>query len=313
MNIAVLDDYQRVASGLADWGRLDADATFFADGVADRDALVDRLSGFEVIVAMRERTPFPAELLAALPDLRLLVTTGSRNSAIDLDAARDHGVTVCGTESLPWATPELTFAFIHMLQRQIWDEIRSVRDGGWQVGLGRDLHGSTLGIIGLGRLGSRVATIAQAYGMEVIAWSQNLTAERCAEVGVEHARKAELLARSDVVTIHLKLGERSIGIVGADDLAQMKSTAYLINTSRGPMVDTDALLEAVRNGTIAGAGIDVYDAEPLPADHPLRSEPRILTTPHIGYVTEQTYEVFYPQAVDAIEAWAAGEPIRILT
>ncbi|MDH3499067.1 MAG: D-2-hydroxyacid dehydrogenase family protein [Acidimicrobiia bacterium] len=312
MRIAVLDDYQEVAPGLADWESLDAQVEFFSDHLPGASALIDRLSPFEVIVAMRERTPFPRSLLAALPNLRLLVTTGMRNATIDLKAAGDLDITVCGTASTPHSTTELTMAFIHMLSRRLFSQIDAMRRGAWQVGLGRDLHGSVLGVIGLGRLGSRVAALGLAYGMEVIAWSENLTADRCAEVGVRQAGKVELLGRSDFVTLHLKLGPRSWGVIGRPELALMKPTAYLINTSRGQLVDTTALLDAVRSGLIAGAGLDVFDEEPLPSDDPLRREPRILLTPHIGYVTEQTYRVFYPEAVEDISAWMSGHPIRVL-
>lgn len=313
MRVAVLDDYQRVAASLAEWERLDASVEFFHDTLSDRAALVDRLAGFDVVVGMRERTPFPRELLAALPDLRLLITTGRRNASFDVAAAAELGITVCGTESPGHATAELTFALILTLARGLVDEIESVRAGGWQVGLGSDLRGATLGIIGLGRLGSQVAGFGTAFGMEVIAWSENLTAERCAEAGAVGVDKRELLARADFVTIHLRLSDRTRGLIGAQELAAMKPTAYLVNTSRSPIVDTGALLAAVQGGRPAGAALDVFDTEPLPPDHPLRTEPRIIATPHVGYVTRQTYEVFYPQAVAAIEAWAAGSPIREIT
>lgn len=313
MRVAVLDDYQSVAAETADWDRLAADVTFFNDHLTDHAALVDRLAPFEVIVAMRERTPFDTRLIRALPHLRLLVTTGMRNSSIDLAAAADAGVTVCGTASSGHATAELTFGLIQMLARNLLGEIGSVRAGGWQVGVGRDLRGSTLGVVGLGRVGVDVARYGLAFGMNVVAWSQNLTDERCAEVGVRRVDKAELLRDSDFITLHLKLGPRSVGVIGAADLAAMKPSAYLINTARGPLVDTDALLVALDAGSLAGAAIDVFEPEPLPSGHPLRTHPRVLATPHIGYVTRETYEVFYPEAVEDIEAWAAGSPIRLLT
>jgi phosphoglycerate dehydrogenase-like enzyme len=313
MRIAVLDDYQRVAAGFADWGRLDADVDFYADHLHERNDVVQRLLPFDVIVAMRERTPFDAELFGRLPNLRLLVTTGMRNSSIDLDAARAAGVTVCGTGSSGHATAELTFGLILMLARDLMTEITSVREGGWQVGLGSDLKGSVLGVVGLGRVGARVAGYGLAFGMDVVAWSQNLTDERCAEVGVRRVDKSELLSSADVVTLHLKLGPRSVGVIGSADLAAMKPSAYLVNTSRGPLVDTDALVNALDSGSIAGAAIDVFEPEPLPADDRLRIHPRVLPTPHIGYVTRQTYQVFYPEAVEDIEAWRAGSPIRLLT
>jgi phosphoglycerate dehydrogenase-like enzyme len=312
MRVAVLDDYQQVAAGFADWGRLDGEVVFFSDHLDDHPSLVDRLAGFDVIVAMRERTPFDRPLLSALPNLRLLVTTGSRNSAIDMDAAKELGVLVCGTASSGHATAELSFALIQMLARNLMDEITGVRNGEWQMGLGRDLKGSVLGVVGLGRVGAQVAAYGLAFGMDVIAWSQNLTAERCEAIGVRQVTKQELLTDSDFVTLHLKLGPRSVGVIGAADLFVMKPTAYLVNTSRGPLVDTEALVAALDEGAIAGAALDVFEPEPLPVDHPLRHHPKILPTPHIGYVTEQTYEIFYPEAVEDIEAWRDGSPIRVL-
>lgn len=310
--IAVLDDYQAVASRCADWGSLDAEVVFFSEHIGSHAALVDRLGGFDVIVAMRERTPFPAELLAALADLRLLVTTGMRNAAIDVDAARDLGITVCGTPSPGHATAELTFTLILALSRGLVDQVESMRAGGWQAQIGRDVRGTTLGLIGLGRLGSQVAGFARAFSMDVISWSENLTEERADEVGVRRVDRHTLFSTADVVSLHLRLSARSRGLVGAAEFELMKPTAYLVNTSRGPIVDSDALLAAVRSGKIAGAAVDVYDAEPVPADHPFRTEPRILATPHIGYVTEQTYRIFYEGAVEDISAWLAGTPIRTL-
>lgn len=310
-SIAVLDDYQGVAAGCADWSVLDADVTFHSDPMSE-DRLVEILAGCDVVVAMRERTPFPADLLSRLPDLRLLVTTGMRNAAIDLDGARDAGITVVGTPSPGHATAELTFALTLALARGLFDELDSVRSGGWQTGLGSDVRDATLGLVGLGRLGEHVAGFARAFGMDVIAWSENLTASRAAEVGVRPVERDTLFGTSDFVSIHLRLSERSRGLIGPAELALMRSSAYLINTSRGPIVDETALLQAVRSGSIAGAALDVYDTEPLPADHPFRAEPRILATPHIGYVTRQTYEVFFASVVEDIVAWSAGTPIRVL-
>lgn len=312
MRVAVLDDYQQVAAGLAEWGRLGGEVVFFADHLDDQAALADRLAGFDVIVAMRERTPFDRTLLTTLPNLRLLVTTGSRNSAIDMDAAKELGVLVCGTASSGHATAELSFALIQMLARNLMGEITGVRNGEWQMGLGRDLKGSVLGVVGLGRVGAQVAAYGLAFGMDVIAWSQNLTGERCEAIGVRQVSKQELLTTSDFVTLHLKLGPRSVDVIGAADLFIMKPTSYLVNTSRGPLVDTEALLAALDAGAIAGAALDVFEPEPLPSVDPLRHHPRILPTPHIGYVTEQTYEIFYPEAVEDIEAWVDGSPIRVL-
>jgi phosphoglycerate dehydrogenase-like enzyme len=293
MRIAVLDDYQRVAESLADWARLDAEIEFFSEHIADETELVRRLAGFEVLVAMRERTPFPQTVLQDLPDLRLLITTGSNNASIDLRAAHELGILA--------------------LARGLLTEVDSVRKGGWQRGLGRDLLGSTLGVIGLGRLGSQVARLGLAFGMDVLSWSQNLTRERAAEVEVSLVSRDELLGRSDFVTIHLKLSPRTVSMIGEPELSLMKPSAYLVNTSRGPIIDEVALLAAVRGGVIAGAALDVFEREPLPDDHPFRTEARILATPHIGYVTRESYQVFYEGVVEAIEAWRDGDPIRLLT
>jgi phosphoglycerate dehydrogenase-like enzyme len=312
MRIAVLDDYQQVAGSLADWSTLEAEIVYFSDHISDQAELVSRLTGFDVVVVMRERTPFPRTLLEGLPDLGLLVTTGAVNASIDVKAAQELGVVVSGTGSLPHPTGELTMALILALARGLVEQSGSVRDGGWQVGLGRDLLGSTLGVIGLGRLGSQVAKLGQGFGMDVLAWSHNLTRERAGEVGVSPVSKDELLRRADFVTIHLRLSDRTVGLIGRDELALMRPDAYLVNTSRGPIVDETALLEAVRSKVIAGAALDVFDQEPLPPDHPFRTEPRILATPHIGYVTRESYQVFYEGVVESIEAWRDGEPIRLL-
>lgn len=312
MRIAVLDDYQAVARSMADWGRLGAEMTFLSEHIADSGGLAGVLAGHDVVVAMRERTPFPADLLERLPDLRLLVTTGMRNAAIDVDAATRLGVTVCGTPSPSHATPELAMALILAVARGLIGEVESMRRGGWQVGLGRDLHGATLGLVGLGRLGSRVAAMAAAFDMSVLAWSQNLTPLRAEDAGAEAVSRSDLFARSDFVSIHLRLSDRTRGLIGSDDLGRMRPGSFLVNTSRGEIVDEAALLDAVANGPLAGAAVDVYTEEPLPPDHPFRSEPRIITTPHIGYVTRETYRVFYEGAVEAIASWKAGEPIREL-
>jgi phosphoglycerate dehydrogenase-like enzyme len=307
MRVAILDDYQAVALGFADWSGLEV--TAFTDHVASDDALVERLAPYEAVVAMRERTPFTAQRLARLPQLRLLVTTGMANAAIDLDAARAHGVTVCGTGGLASPTAELTWGLILALARRIPAEDAAVRAGRWQHTIGPELAGRTLGVIGYGRLGSRVAAIGRAFEMEILAWSQNL---REAE-GAAVVSKDELLERSDVVSIHLKLSERSRGLIGAAELARMKPSALLINTSRGPIVDEAALLDALRSGTIGGAALDVYDTEPLPASHPLRGAPNTVLTPHIGYVSTGTYERFYADAAEDVRAFAAGAPVRVLT
>jgi phosphoglycerate dehydrogenase-like enzyme len=313
--IAVLDDYQNVALQTADWKKLpsDCEVTVFRDHVDGLDALAARLAPFEVIVAMRERTPFPRELLERLPNLRLLVTTGMRNASIDVEAAAERNVVVCGTPGLPYPTAELAWGLILSLFRRIPQEDRAMREGRWQTTLGLGLNGKVLGVLGLGTLGSRVARIARAFEMDVLAWSQNLTKERAAEVGATLVPKDELLARADVVSIHLVLSERTRGLVGRRELGLMKRTAFLVNTSRGPIVDEAALVEALESGRIAGAGIDVYDKEPLPVEHPLRRAPNTVLTPHLGYVTEETYRVFYGGAVEDIAAWLAGVPIRVLT
>lgn len=312
IKVAVLDDYQRVAQSLADWSTLDAEVEFFYEPLGDEGSVSAQLSEFEVIVAMRERTPFPRAQLAALPQLRLLVTTGMRNAAIDVEAAEELGVTVCGTPSPGHATAELTFSLLLALARNLYAEISSVRSGGWQAGLGRDLRGSTLGVIGLGRLGAQVAGFGQAFGMDVASWSENLTEERAAEIGVRKVDRDTLFSASDFITIHLRLSDRTRGLIGPAELASMKPTAYLVNTSRGPIVDTDALLAAVRSGELAGAAVDVHDEEPLPVDHPIRSEPKILATPHIGYVTRETYGIFYRAVVEDILGWQGDEPVRLL-
>jgi phosphoglycerate dehydrogenase-like enzyme len=309
--VAVLDDYQGVALGCADWSRLEVEV--FPDHLADDDALVERLAPFDAVVAMRERTPFTRARLERLPNLRLLVTTGMRNASIDLDAAREHGVIVSGTGSLGPPTAELAWALILALTRHVPAEDRAMREGGWQHTIGPELAGHRLGIVGLGRLGARMAAIGRAFEMEPVAWSQNLTAERAAEAGAELVGKEELFSTADVVTIHLVLSDRTRGLVGAPELALMRPTAYLVNTSRGPIVDEGALLDALHGGRIAGAALDVYDTEPLPADHPLRRAPNTVLTPHIGYVTTGTYEVFYREAVEDIDRWLAGAPIRVLS
>jgi phosphoglycerate dehydrogenase-like enzyme len=313
VRVAILDDYQDVALKMAEWDRLpDAQIEVFRDHVEDLDAVAERLAPFEVVVAMRERTPFPRALLERLPGLRLLVTTGMQNAALDVAAARDCGVTVCGTGGAREATAELTWALILALMREIPREDRAVREGSWQVSLGRGLHGKTLGVLGLGNLGSQVARVGGAFGMEVLAWSEHLTTERAAEFGARLVAKDELLEASDVVTIHLKLSERTRGLIGSRELGLMRPSAYLVNTSRGPIVDEAALIEALQEGVIAGAGLDTFDVEPLPATHPLRRLPNTVLTPHLGYVTEETYRRFYGDAVEDVAAFLRGEPVRVL-
>ena len=312
--IAVLDDYQGVAFEHGDWSRLRAahQVVAFRRHLGNEDQVAEALQQIDFVCVMRERTPFPRSLLARLPRLKLLVTSGAKNAAIDMAAARELGITVCGTRSPGHAASELAFGLILALARQITEEDRQMRSGGWQSTIGSDLHGQTLGILGLGRHGANLARYGQAFGMRVIAWSQNLTREHCQELGVEYADKMGLFRESDFITIHLKVGQRNRGLVGGEEFSLMKPSAYIVNTSRGPIVEEQALLKALQGGVIAGAGIDVYDREPLPADHPLRSAPGAILTSHVGYVTRQTYDVFYSETVECIEAYLDGEPVRVL-
>jgi phosphoglycerate dehydrogenase-like enzyme len=313
--IAVLDDYQSVAADFCDWSRVPGpvEVVEFHDSVTDLDALVARLEPFDVVVAMRERTPFPREVLARLPNLKLLVTTGMRNKSIDVEAAAELGITVCGTGSQATATVELTWALILATLRHVAQEDAGMRAGGWQHTIGGDLAGHTLGVVGLGRIGSQVARIGAAFGMDVVAWSQNLTGERAAEHGARRVEKDELFATADVVTVHLIWSKRTRGLITADDFALMKHTAVFVNTSRGPIIEEAALIDVLRTDRIAGAGIDVYDQEPLPRDHPLRELRNAVLTPHLGYVTRGTYEVFYGDAVEDVAAFVGGAPVRVLT
>ena len=315
MRCIVLDDYQGVATTYADWSVLDdVETTSIREHLPDENAVVAAVADADIVVLMRERTPFPARLLARLPRLRLLVTTGLRNAAIDVAAANGRGVVVCGTPSSSTPPVELAWALVLGLMRQLVSESTALRFGGpWQSSVGRDLAGATLGVVGLGKIGSRVATVGQAFGMDVVSWSQHLTDERAAEVGVRRAaRLPELLTQSDVVTLHLVLSDRSRGLLGADELALMRRSAYLVNTARAGLVDTPALVAALVAGGIAGAGLDVYDEEPLPANHLLRTLPNVLGTPHLGYVTEANYRTYFTGVVEDIAAWQAGHPIRRL-
>jgi phosphoglycerate dehydrogenase-like enzyme len=314
--IALLDDYQNAALSLADWSGLQKanKIVAFNERLPDVDAAARALAEFEVIGIMRERTPFPRAMFEKLPKLRLLVTTGKRNASIDLEAAKAHGVAVCATGGAGRSTAELAIGLMIALARHFREEFHAMRPGGgWQTTLGIDLEGKTLGILGLGNLGAKVGRIGAAMGMKLIAWSQNLTPEQARERGAERVEQDELFRRADVISIHLILSARSRGLVGARELALMKPTALLINTSRGPIVDEAALLAALKEKRIAGFGGDTFDVEPLPPDHPLRAEPRALLTPHLGYVTEETYRDFYAGMVQAIEAWLAGRPINVLT
>ncbi len=316
LRCAVIDDFQSVATTVVDWSPVTADVEVvsFTEHLATDDEAAAVLADFDIVVTLRERVPFPADLFARLPRLRLLVASGMRNSAIDFDAAKRHGVTVCGTASSATPPVELTWALLLGLARGIVPEAEALRtDGPWQSTLGADLHGRTLGLLGLGKIGGRVAQVGRAFGMDVLAWSQNLTEERTDEVGATlAASKEDLLASSDFVSVHLALGDRTRGLIGAAELALMRPTAYLINTSRAAIVDTDALLAALRAGALAGAATDVFDIEPLPAGHPVRTTPRLLATPHLGYVSRANYETYYGQAVENIRAFLDGQPVRRL-
>lgn len=317
MRCAILDDYQDVALGLADWGRLgeSVEVVRFGDAFAGEDEAAAALQSFDIIVAMRERTPFPASMFTRLPRLRLLISTGMRNAAIDLEAAAKAAVTVCGTGGVAGGTVALTWALILGLARNLTAE--ALQPGPralWQSHLGVDLQGKTLGLLGLGKIGSQVATIGQAFGMRVIAWSQNLDPARARGLGVEPASsKATVLAEGDIVSLHLVLSQRTRGIVGPAEFALMKPSAFFINTSRAGLADEAALIAALTDGRLAGAGLDVFSQEPLPQDHPLLKAPNLLATPHIGYVTRDNYEVFYREALEDVEAFLKGSPLRVLT
>lgn len=312
--LAIIDDYENAAQISAEWDRLagKAEVEVFHDHLSDEAAIAKRLADFEMVFIMRERTPFPASLFAKLPKLELVITSGMRNASIDLEAAKQHKVVVSGTTILPYPAAEHAWALILALAKRIPDGDRTMRTGAWGEGLNIGLKDKTLGVIGLGKLGAQVATVGLAFGMNVIAWSHNLTRKRCKEVGVQLASKEELLAKSDFVTIHLVLGDRSRGLIGADEFALMQPTSYLVNTSRGPIVDETALIEALRSGRIAGAGIDVFATEPLPADHPLRSLPNTVLTPHTGYVTRENFRIFHETALVIVESWLDGQRSNVL-
>ncbi len=326
MRVAILDDYQQVALASADWSAVRelAEIDVFAQPIGRTEALVSALEPYDVIVAMRERTAFDAERLNRLPRLRLLVTTGMANASIDLATAAERGITVSGTGGVGSPTAELTWGLILALVRHIPEEDRRMKmagraggaalpiGGGWQQTVGTGLDGKRLGVVGLGHQGHKVASIGRAFGMKVVAWSQNLDPEHAKKAHVKPVGKEELFSSSDVVTVHYKLSPRSVGLVGEAELALMKPSAYLVNTSRGPLVDEAALLAALRSGSIAGAALDVYDVEPLPLSDPLRSLPNVVLTPHLGYVTEESYQVFYGEAAEDIVAFAKGSPVRVL-
>jgi phosphoglycerate dehydrogenase-like enzyme len=314
LRVALLDDYQGVALQSADWSNLPADTVVevFRDHLTDEAAIAQRLQSFDVVMAMRERTPFPRTLLERLPNLKLLVTAGMRNAAIDLAAATELGILVCGTSGSSRSTMELTWGLILSLLRHIPQEHRATRAGHWQETVGIGLEGKLLGIIGLGNIGSQVAEVARAFHMRIVAWSENLTEERAAAHGAQLLSKGELLARSDIVTIHLQLSARTVGLIGRADLARMQPHAYLINTSRGPIVDEAGLVDALQNVRIAGAGLDVFNEEPLPRQHPFLHLPNVVLTPHLGYVTAETYRVFYGQTVENIRSFLGGTSQRVL-
>lgn len=313
MRLAVLDDYQGVARGLADWSRLPggSEVRFFHEPIASAEALVAALEPFDIVVAMRERTPFPAAVVDRLPNLRLLVTTGMRNASIDLAACRRRGIVVSGTRGAPGVpTAELTWGLILALVKRIPEEDRALRAGAWQTALAQSVAGKTLGVVGLGKIGIVVARVGLALGMQAVAWSPNLTDERATAAGVRRVEKRALFEAADVVTLHLVLGDSTRGVVGAGELAAMKPTAFLVNTARAGLLDEAALVAALGARRIAGAGLDVYSVEPVPEDHPIRSAPNTVLTPHLGYATHENFAVFYADAVEDVLAWAKGAPVR---
>jgi phosphoglycerate dehydrogenase-like enzyme len=318
MRLSILDDYQGVALHMADWSPVRTRGIEIAverHPFVDEDAVVRALADSEIVAAMRERTPFPKSVVDRLPKLKLLITTGMRNASFDMAALRDHGVTVCGTGGPGGGnedTAELAWGLILGAARHIAEDHQFMRQGGWQTRIGHRVAGKTLGLLGLGRLGSAVARVGLAFGMKAIAWSQNLTADKAAEQGVERVEKDELFRSSDILSVHLVLSPRSRGLVGAREIGLMKPTAILVNTSRGPIVDTSAVIEALKGGRLAYAGFDVYDKEPLPIDHPLRTAPNVILTPHIGYVTDENYRSSYPQIVEDVVTFLDGNPVRVI-
>lgn len=312
MKIAILDDYQNVATKMTDWSALagKAEIAVFNDHISDPEALIDRLHPYDIVCVTRERTPLPRAILERLPELKLIASTGLGNSSIDVTAAAKLGIAITSTGYFSEPTIEMTWALIHASARNIVRESNAVRGGGWQQSVGVDLHGKTLGVLGLGRVGGGVARVGGAFGMNVIAWSQNMTAETARAAGAELVSKSELFRRSDILTIHLRLSGRTKGLVGGAELGLMKPTARLINTSRGPIVDEAALIDALQSAAIAGAAVDVFDEEPLPAEHPFRTLSNVLATPHIGYVTDGLYRTFYTDVVANILAWIEAHPGR---
>ena len=312
---AILDDYQNVAMGMTDWSPIakDVEIQVFNKPFGSQDEAIKALQGFAVVVGMRERTPFPRKVIEALPDLKLLITTGARNNSFDVKACADRGVTVCGTGAAGSPTTGIAFGLMLELTRRIGFENAKLKAGApWQTTIGRDLEGLTLGILGLGKLGQRSAAVGRAFGMKTIAWSQNLTEEKAKAAGADYVSKDDLFRNADFATIHLVLSDRSRGLVGAKELGLMKKSAYLINTSRGPIVDEKALIAVLNSKSIAGAGLDVFDVEPLPLDHPFRKMNNVVITPHLGYVSEQNYRKYFPDIVEDIRAWLDGKPVRVI-
>jgi phosphoglycerate dehydrogenase-like enzyme len=315
LRCAILDDYLNLSLKVADWSKVEdrVDITVFNQPFASGEAAISALKDFEIILAMRERTPFPRTMFDALPKLKLLITSGLRNNSIDMAAAKDKQVVVCGTQWPRDPTAPLTMGLILELTRNIGRENARMHAGEYlQKHVGIEIEGKTLGIVGLGKLGAKVAGLAKAFGMNVIAWSPNLTAERCKEVGVTYATKEELFSTADIITIHVVLSDRSRGLVGAADLARMKQTGFIVNTARGPIIDEMALLETLKARKIAGAAVDVFSVEPLPVDHPFRRLDNLVLTPHLGYVTQETFIAHYSQMVEGIDGWLKGEPVRRL-
>ena len=315
VQVAILDDYTNAALTSTDWDILPDGykITVFNDNLVETGALAQRLANFDIVCVMRERTPFPSEVFDALPNLKLFVTTGMRNAAVDVAAANKNGVIVCGTSGSGMSTPEHTWALLQACARNIVHDTTMMREGRWQTKLGIELYGKTLGLLGLGKIGSRVAEYGKAFGMDIIAWSQNLSQDRCDECGVHLVSKQELFTRSDFLSIHLVLSNRTRQLVGGEEMALMKSEAFLINTSRGPIVDEVALLETLKEKRIKGAGIDVFGVEPLPVESEFRKLDNVILTPHTGYFTEKSYQIFHDQMVENILAWHNGEPTRQLT
>ncbi|HTL65452.1 MAG TPA: D-2-hydroxyacid dehydrogenase family protein [Pseudolabrys sp.] len=312
---AILDDYQNVAMAFADWSRIakDVEIKVFNKPFGSQDEAIKALQGFAVVVGMRERTPFPRKVVEALPDLKLLITTGARNNSFDIKACAERGVTVCGTGAAGSPTTGIAFGLMLELTRRIGFENARLKAGApWQTTIGRDLEGLTLGILGLGKLGQRSAAVGKAFGMKTITWSQNLTEEKAKAAGADYVSKDDLFRNADFVTIHLVLSDRSRDLVGAKELGLMKKSAYLINTSRGPIVDEKALIAVLQSKSIAGAGLDVFDIEPLPLDHPFRKMDNVVITPHLGYVSEQNYRKYFPDIVEDIRAWLDGKPVRVI-